>query len=208
MKNKLVERIYHRINSKYLNLLVWVINGFNVPAPQLVKWSVLRRCHLSESDWIETGTYLGDTTRFLGKISNHVYTIEPSPELFARATRRFTKVNNITVINGSSEEKLIDAINLSTSSKICFWLDGHYSEGITFQGENDTPIKRELEVIRENLMKFSEICICVDDVRCFDRSNEEYSSYPDKDFLITWANQNHFNWKIEHDIFIANRTIE
>jgi hypothetical protein len=47
-----------------------------------------------------------------------------------------------------------------------FWLDGHYSAGVTAKGEKETPIVEELT----GLLKLPEKrhVIIVDDARCFD----------------------------------------
>lgn len=46
-----------------------------------------------------------------------------------------------------------------------FWLDGHYSAGVTARGEKDTPIVEELS----HIFSSSDIghVIVVDDARCF-----------------------------------------
>jgi hypothetical protein len=45
-----------------------------------------------------------------------------------------------------------------------FWLDGHYSAGITARGSLETPVQRELEII---LASANDHVILVDDARCF-----------------------------------------
>jgi hypothetical protein len=54
------------------------------------------------------------------------------------------------------------------SGNLNFWLDGHYSDGITFKGDKDTPIVDELNHISMNLDRYNEVCVLIDDVRCFD----------------------------------------
>jgi hypothetical protein len=91
----------------------------------------------------------------------------------------------------------------SLSGNINFWLDGHYSAGITYRGPQDTPILDELAHISNNLHRFEKVCVMVDDIRSFDSEIDEYSSYPSLNILVDWANQNGLGWHIEHDIFVA-----
>ena len=73
-----------------------------------------------------------------------------------------------------------------------FWLDGHYSEGITAKGEKETPILEELKHIFNHPIEDN--IILIDDARCFtgygDYPNIEglkavlLSRYPDNAFSI------------------------
>ena len=180
----------------------WANREFAAPSPNFVKQKVLLRNGLPNATWVETGTYLGDTTDVLSKVAKMVYSIEPEPTLFSKAEQKFRNTSNVKIINGLSEDvfpKLLPTI----SGNICFWLDGHYSEGITFKGPQDTPIMDELAVIGPNITKTSKIVVMVDDIRCFDPKNPEFSAYPPVDLLVDWARKNNLTWHIEHDIFIA-----
>src|SRR6516162_684907 len=180
----------------------WADRQFAAPSPQFVKLEVLLRNGLRDATWVETGTFMGDTTDILSKVAKVVYSIEPEPILFSRAEQRFRNTRNVKIINGLSEEifpKLLPRI----SGNICFWLEGHYSEGFTFRGPGDTPILKELPSIGSNVKQMDKIVVMVDDVRCFDPRNPEFSAYPPVDVLVDWARKHNFAWHIEHDIFIA-----
>jgi hypothetical protein len=188
-----------RQNSVYRD---WADREFAAPSPHFVKQAVLLRNGLRDATWVETGTLMGDTTSVLCKVAKMVYSIEPEPALFSQAEERFSNTSNIKIIKGLSEDvfpKLLPTI----SGNICFWLDGHYSEGITFQGPKDTPILDELAAIGQNMGQMGKIVVMVDDVRCFDPNNPEYSTYPALDVLVDWARKHSLTWHIEHDIFIA-----
>jgi hypothetical protein len=58
-----------------------------------------------------------------------------------------------------------------------FWLDGHYSAGITAQGNSDTPVMIEVEAILEH--KITGHVILIDDARCFNGTQD----YPTLDEL-------------------------
>jgi hypothetical protein len=180
----------------------WADREFAAPSPHLVKQKVLLRNGLRDATWIETGTFMGDTTSILSKVAKTVYSIEPDPTLFSKAEERFSNTSNVKIIKGLSEDvlpKLLPAIR----GNICFWLDGHYSGGITFKGPQDTPIIHELVAIGQNIAQMDKVVVLVDDVRCFDPRNSEFSAYPPVDVLVDWARKHNLSWHIEHDIFVA-----
>ena len=183
----------------------WSRRGYAMPAPQAVKWAVLRRYGIPSSLWIETGTYLGDTTAFLAKGAKHVYSIEPEPQLAARARTRFAKHERITIVEGTSEDRFGELVAGVEQGPVSFWLDGHYSAGMTYQGESDTPIRDELSTIERNLDRLESVAVLVDDVRCFDPDNPHFAGYPSRAWLVDWAERNGLPWTIEHDIFVASK---
>lgn len=175
-----------------------------MPAPVLVKWGVLQRWGISQGTWIETGTYWGDTTAFLASTAKHVYSIEPDLEMAVRAQERFQRSGNVTVIHGLSEDHIGEVLDRVTGP-LSLWLDGHFSGPGTHRGPLDTPIVKELEAIQSRLQKFKEISVLVDDVRLFDPTNPEFASYPNRSWLVGWADQSDLEWSIEHDIFVARK---
>jgi hypothetical protein len=174
-----------------------------MPAPQRVKWAVLERYGAGCDVWVETGTFVGDTTRFLADRSARVISIEPSPDLARAAAARFADDPHVTILEGLSETELPKVLGTLQGGSISFWLDGHFSEGITHQGPTDTPIREELAAVAEHVDSFARVVVLVDDVRCFDPSDPSFSHYPDRSWLVSWADQHHLNWNIEHDIFVA-----
>jgi hypothetical protein len=175
---------------------------FSSPSPPFVKKACLIREGIPHGIWIETGTYFGDTTRMLSKRAPKVVSIEPEPRLFDRAVAYFSTFPNVEIIRGTSEE-VFPSLLPGLSGDINFWLDGHYSAGITFKGERDTPILAELTCITENRAHFGEICVLIDDVRCFNPAISAYADYPELDEIVNWARENKLAWHIEHDIFVA-----
>ncbi len=182
----------------------WRTRGYGLPAPHSVKIEVLLRRGDPEATWIETGTYLGETTHVLGRRAKHVYTIEPAAVLAERARDRFKDRANITVIEGTSE-LMLEPLLRDIQGDVCFWLDGHFSSGPTFQGTADTPIVEELDLIERNLTRLGRVVILVDDIRCFRSGDEGMTSYPTRSSLVEWADRLGFSWEIEQDIFIATR---
>ncbi len=192
------------VNLEDLEHAEWVVRAFAAPSPPCVKRATILRLGLPDATWVETGTFLGDTTALLARQARRVHSIEPEPKLCARAKARFADSPNVEIHAGLSEE-VLPGILASLSGDVCFWLDGHYSAGITFKGPKDTPIAEELAAIEAAAPRLARLVVMVDDVRCFDPSQPEYADYPPKTFLISWAERMGFAWHIEHDIFVARR---
>ncbi len=179
----------------------WHRQGFPVPAPFPVKRSVLLRDVPSAATWIETGSYLGQMTEELRRTGSRVFTIEPGVELHQGIKRRFRKFPNVVPLEGTSED-VIPGLLPGIEGSVCFWLDGHYSSGITFRGSSDTPILAELKEISKNLPRWANVRVFVDDVRCFNPTLPGLEGYPPLTALVQWAEDHHLDWSIEHDILI------
>ena len=183
--------------------IIWRIRGYPTPAPNKVKWNVLKRNSISSGDWIETGTYLGETALFLSNLNKNatVYSIEPAERLFGFNLKRLKRVKNIELIYGTSEDKLI--LSLKESPKgLNFWLDGHYSGDVTYQGEYLSPLEHELRVIAQNMDMNKEMVIFIDDFRLF---IDERSGYPSINVIVEWAKNYGFIWSVEYDIVILKK---
>lgn len=202
-----------RLRTKVdLRMSEWERAGSPMPAPHAIKMSVLNRYSNVDFPWIETGTYLGETTKSLAKVAPLVISLEPERTLYRSALDRLGTIGNIELLNLTSEEGLSLAISeLSGFPGVNFWLDGHYSQGETYRGSADTPILSELDAISEafQIGSISRAVIFVDDVRLFAserRENPEESErpgYPSLDDLVGWAQRRGHKWIIEHDIFVT-----
>ena len=153
-----------------------------------------------QAQWVETGTFLGENTDFLSNSYSFVYSVEPEKELYKNAMKKFLN-QNVELFNGVSED-VMPSLLLRLKGDINFWLDGHYSAGVTFKGNKDCPVEEELIAIKNNLLNFTKVSILIDDVRCFLPTNTNYSDYPSIDFLVDWARVNNFNWRVEQDVFV------
>lgn len=197
--------LFYRIYAPMRDFYYWIKNGFSGNSPDLVKRRVLFRHAIHHATFVETGTFLGNTSAFLASFSKTLYTIEPEEKLYQMASHRFRNVSKIETLKGTSEDKLPELLPL-LSGDINFWLDGHYSGGITFKGDSECPVVTELEQIEKNLGCFDKVSVMIDDVRCFplfQMAENNKSDYPPLDTLVDWARRNKFSWQIEHDIFIA-----
>lgn len=199
MNNLTLKRILRRLKPE---TLLWAVDGYPVPVPFQIKINTLFRYSIPNSDWIETGTYLAETTLFLAKRNqkNKIYTIEPAKTIHNFVSSKYSKIRNIEFLHGTSEA-LFNTTLEKTQTSINLWLDGHYSGDVTFKGEVDSPIVHELEALTRNLNRYNSIRVFVDDFRLFGTA----AGYPTKEYLVEWADSNEFSWIVENDIFIAQK---
>jgi hypothetical protein len=177
----------------------WRRSNYSPPSPQHVKIKVLKSHSIPSATWIETGTYLGDTTSKLARIAKKVISIEPQSELSVFASTRLRSKKNVEVINATSESCIAKVLK-EVSGPTCFWLDGHYSGDVTFQGFEISPILKELDAISNYLIS-NRVIVFVDDFRLF--ADSVATGYPEHLTLLNWARENGLTWTVEQDIFIA-----
>lgn len=96
--------------------------------------------------FVETGTYAGEMIKYVNarRLWYHIYSIELSERLAARAARLFSKYGNVSILQGSSDDKLKD---IKFSDPVLYWLDAHACGGVTARGKKITPILEELETV-------------------------------------------------------------
>ena len=147
-----------------------------LPYKRMVIRSYLERYQLG--CFIETGTHLGDTLSYIAmNRSVQAFSIELADGYYEAATKRFARYPNVELFHGDSG-KLMPKVISSLSKPALFWLDGHYSGGLTAKGEVDTPVSAELQSIFQSPVAGH--VVLIDDVRCFDGSND----YPHLDEIL------------------------
>lgn len=112
---------------------------------------------------IETGTYLGDSAELLGDSFASVCSIERDSALYERACRRFEANPHIRIVQGTSREKLMEVVPPNGVPTL-FWLDAHYSGGVTAGLDDPCPLLAEIEVVRSTRDP-RETIVLVDDAR-------------------------------------------
>ena len=113
---------------------------------------------------IETGTYKGDMVIATKKLFKKIYSIEIDKHLYNLAKKRCSKYKHIFLYHGDSIN-ILPQILFNIKQPCLFWLDAHYSGGITSKGELETPIMKELEIIL-NSSQINHV-ILIDDARFF-----------------------------------------
>jgi hypothetical protein len=114
--------------------------------------------------FIETGTFQGDMVEAQMENFEQLFSIELSEELWRYSAGRFSHSSKIKILHGDSGT-VLNQITKDLEQPAIFWLDGHYSEGITARGETECPIFGEIDAI----FRFKRLkhVILVDDARCF-----------------------------------------
>lgn len=123
----------------------WAAAGHPAPAPHLAKrrrvLGLARRYECSV--FVETGTFQGDMVQAVLRDFERIYSIELGEDLWRNARERFAAEPRVTLLQGDSARVLGEI--LAVVDRPClFWLDGHYSAGITARGDRDTPVAEEL----------------------------------------------------------------
>lgn len=143
--------------------------------------------------FVETGTFLGDTTYQFASRGIQTISIEVAPVLADGARRRFARYPNVRILQGDSGEMLVDVVPKLTGPAL-FWLDGHFSGGPTGMGALETPVVAEVATIIQHAKPGS--VVYVDDARCFGTLPD----YPPLDeFLASLSKRGTSTPTVEHD---------
>lgn len=162
----------------------WERSGKKVPVPHAIKTNTIIEFSKKYriDTLIETGSYLGDTVDTVKNSFKKVYSIELDERLYKRAKKMFSSFKNVNIIKGDSTYVLPEVLK-KVNKPAVFWLDAHYSGGVTAKGDKETPITQELEAILKH--KIKNHIILIDDARLFDGKND----YPDLYWLKKYVNK-------------------
>jgi hypothetical protein len=176
------------------------------PMKGIAKTNALTKVFLRGAPVIETGTFLGETSRYFARLGHEVHTIEISEKLSAVIfpTLKAMGVHCYCGDSGALISQIMQEILQNGCNKANFWLDGHWSGGITARAKDyETPIVRELNSISTFLPQFASAVIAIDDVRCFGND----PSYPSKRYLVDWAETYQLHFYFLADIFVASTEV-
>jgi hypothetical protein len=186
--------LYKSLNVARVRLMgwntirTWQRRGCPLPPPPELKHDTILEYgkRFGVEVLIETGTFMGDTLEAAKRQFAQLYSIELSPELHGRVKQRFAADHNIHLFQGDSAE-ILKKILPVVRGRSLFWLDAHYSGGVTARGASDTPIIQELDAV----LAFSHTCVVlIDDARLFDGTN----SYPTLNELQRYLDQRAPGW--------------
>lgn len=140
------------------------------PPPHIIKEQIIREYakRFSTPVLIETGTYFGDTVYAMRKRFRRIISIELDEALYRRAKTRFKNFAHVAILHGDSAE-LLPTILREEKARCLFWLDGHYSGGLTAKGQYETPVLEELKHIKS---AGDDHIILIDDARLFQGKND------------------------------------
>lgn len=170
----------------------WEKQGRPIPTPHIVKQLTLRDFaeKYSLRVLVETGTFRGGMVYAMKDHFSFIYSIELSRELYVDAKKRFKGKENIKIIHGDSAIEL-RKLTTSIDQPALFWLDGHYSGGVTAKGDKDTPIYEELTHIFSRHQQGD--VIIIDDARDFGTD----PTYPSISELNEFIKANNPNVRME-----------
>lgn len=155
----------------------WGLAGAPVPPPPIIKQiqlaSYVRGCKLNR--FVETGTYLGWTTKLIAELGVEVDTIELAQLHYDRAIAHFGEHPKIRVYFGDSTD-VLPQILATLNEPAVFWLDGHFSGGDTAKSTKNTPVIEELEALARHAVKGH--IVLVDDMRGFGGND-----YPSREWV-------------------------
>lgn len=117
--------------------------------------------HVPIENFIETGTFKGDTSIWACKHFSNVYTIEIDLEMAKSTAASARAIKNIKFLTGDSR-KVLPELLANIKGRSFFWLDGHWCAGGGGK-ESECPLLDEIKAIHG----CPEPIIFIDDARCF-----------------------------------------
>lgn len=207
-----IKKIFRPVIHKYVSayrreahfkkqLSEWKKAGKPIPVPHIVKQVTIKEYQkkFRIKILVETGTYLGDMVQAQLKNFKKIISIELGKDLFLEAKTKFKKNKNVKILHGNSGSLLPEIIKELKEPAI-FWLDGHYSEGITAKGDKESPILEELKAIFTSSVDH---IILIDDARSFNGTGD-YPTIEELSEFISAKNRG-FNIKIQDDIILCHK---
>ncbi len=179
------------VRQKY-DYFRWIKRGKTGPAPHICKQATIRGYakKYGLKTLVETGTYLGSMVNAMKGEFDEIISIELDQKLSEMARRRFAHYGHISIIQGDSA-RILPKLLLARKNRCLFWLDGHYSGGITAKGARETPIVQELlEILRHPVDGH---VVLVDDARDFNGERD----YPTLAEIRQLIGEHRPDWKIE-----------
>lgn len=131
--------------------------------------------------FIETGTYLGSTTKHLAQWCEQVFTIEINPINFAKAEEALKDIHNISMNLGSSEKilEILLSDGKFDNKVTAYLLDAHWMEY--------NPLIDELNV----MVKYNQkpAFIAIHDFKVPNHPELGYDSYRGQDYDLDWIKE-------------------
>jgi hypothetical protein len=165
---------------EHLQLASWLMGHRRGGAPSLLKRRTIRDYarHFGIEILVETGTYRGDTIWAARRWFREIHSVELQPDLYRRAVDRFAPYQHVHLNKGDSGVVLPGVVSALTGPAL-FWLDGHWSGGVTARGEVDSPVRIELRTVLGDT-RFPHV-VLMDDARLFTGE----ADYPSLDEIRT-----------------------
>jgi len=101
------------------------------------------------NNFIEIGTYQGHTAYWASQVFEQVFTIEYSQDLYQKVTEKYGHIKNIDFLYGDTRNLLDNTVSQLESPSL-FWLDAHWSGGLTYGEIDECPLLAEIEIINSS----------------------------------------------------------
>lgn len=114
-------------------------------------------------NFIETGTFTGQSLYSISRLFDHLSTVEASPKLYKAANALFaaTGTKNITTQLGDTRD-FLKSLPPDYMNNAVIFLDAHYSSGVTSRLYGECPQIDEVKIV---INKAPEAIVVVDDMR-------------------------------------------
>ncbi|HOX15144.1 MAG TPA: hypothetical protein PLP18_03360 [Smithellaceae bacterium] len=175
-------------------VLLWKLQGRPVPAPHAVKQMINKyyAAKFKSRVFVETGTYMGEMIDAVLHDFSKIISIEFDPKLAQRAKNKFSSASHVTILQGDSG-KILPVLLAEIKEPCLFWLDAHFSGGVTGQADSETPIIKEIKAILEH--SCSDHVVLIDDAREFTGNK----NYPTLEELRQLIQQRRKEWRMVVD---------
>jgi len=151
---------------KLVSVLSWRFKGSPVLGPTENKPAMLLATARERGlrVLVETGTYMGGTIEATKTDFDEIWSIELDERLHDEVAKRYRADPRIHCLQGDSGT-VIAQVLAKLDRPALFWLDAHYSSGLTAWTGRDTPVLEELSAIMSHPVKGH--VILVDDAQLF-----------------------------------------
>lgn len=154
-------------------------------------------------DFIETGTFMGDSTAFAAEIFHSVFSIEKDEKHFKAAMEKFKDLSHVKVILGDSGDVLKKPfMRFCLRSKTLLWLDAHDVAGQFGSGGDQCPLMQELAALEDGPKRH---IILIDDAHCFKPPLPLHltpEAWPVMSDIQQWADRNFYKLYELGDVII------
>ena len=141
------------------------------------------------STFVETGTAYGQSIDSIYQYFEQIFTVEISEKLYEWLTPQIGHWTNVQRVLGDSLIEIPKYLNsLTKEDHVFFWLDAHWSQGLSSKNHLDVPLLEECSIIDTEYQANLGLVI-IDDVRLFETDDaEDWSGISKKNIIETFEN--------------------
>ena len=141
------------------------------------------------STFVETGTAYGQSIDSIYQYFEKIFTVEISEKLYEWLTPQIGHWTNVQRVLGDSLIEIPKYLNsLTKEDHVFFWLDAHWSQGLSSKNHLDVPLLEECSIIDTEYQANLGLVI-IDDVRLFETDDaEDWSGISKKNIIETFEN--------------------